>query len=129
MVYGLLENLVSMGYIEERARTTAYDRTMYTYALTDDGLKLSSEVRKREPEKYAAISQVVERCEKIVNNNISVLSWAAKVYFLLSKKGEEISPEEAVRASRRFGWRLKDKEVNSGARLLLGLGLVRKSKS
>lgn len=124
----LLENLVSMDYIAEKQRLTAHDRTMYSYFLTDDGEKLVNEIRKREPRKYEAIKKVVGRCQKIVKNNIHVLSWAAKVYFLLSQKGAEISYKEAKEMSKRFGWQLSTKEIESGAKLLVSLGLVKKSK-
>lgn len=129
VVSGLLENLVAMGFIEERARLTTRDRTMYSYSLTDDGVRLFDDIRKREISKFAVIRRVVNRCERIAGNSINVLSWAAKVYFLLSQKGREISYKEAEEAGRRFGWVLSRKEIGSGRRLLVGLGLVRRSKS
>ena len=128
LLHGLLGEFVSAGYVEEQARQTRFNRTMYTYSLTDDGLELFNEVTKKEPEKAAEVREVVQRSERIVKNNVNALSWAAKVYFLLSQKGTEISTEEAVQSSRRFGWKLSNTEVESGTRLLVGLGLARRSK-
>ncbi len=127
VVSGMLENLVAMGFIEERARLTSHDRTMYSYSLTDDGVKLLDDIRGREISNFSAIHRVVDRCERIAGNNINVLSWAAKVYFLLSQKGRVISFREAEEAGRRFGWVLSRREIGSGGRLLVGLGLVRRS--
>ena len=127
VVSGLLENLVAMGFIEERARLTSHDRTMYSYSLTDDGVRLVDDIRRRETSKLSTIHRVVDRCERIAGNSISVLSWAAKVYFLLSQRGQEISYREAEEAGKRFGWNLSRKEIESGGRLLVGLGLVRRS--
>jgi len=128
ILHGLLGEFVSAGYVEEQARQTRFYRTMYSYSLTDDGIQLFNEVRKREPIKSAEIGEVVQRCERIVKNNVNSLSWAAKVYFLLSQKGMEISTEEAVQSSRRFGWKLSNTEVESGTKLLVGLGLARRPK-
>lgn len=127
VVSGLLENLVAMGFIEERAKLTSHDRTMYSYSLTDDGIRLLDDIRSREVSKFSAVHRVVDRCERIAGNSINVLSWAAKIYFLLSQKGPEISFKEAEEAGKRFGWDLSRKEIESGGRLLVGLGLVRRS--
>ena len=86
-----------------------------------------NEVARKEPKQAAEIREVVQRSERIVKNNVNALSWAAKVYFLLSQKGTEISTEEAVQSSRRFGWKLSNAEVESGTKLLVGLGLARRS--
>ena len=128
VVSGMLENLVAMGFIEERARLTSHDRTMYSYSLTDDGIKLLEDIRSREVSKVAGIRRVVSRCGRIAGNNINVLSWTAKVYFLLSQRGPEISYKEAEEAGKRFGWKLSRKEIDSGVRLLAGLALARRSK-
>ena len=123
----LLENLVGLGFVEEKPRLTLRGRTMYSYSLTDDGYKLLDEIRKREPSEFAAVRRVVDRSKKIAGNSINVLSWAAKANFLLSQKGQEISYEEVKEAGKRFGWKLSDEEIGSGVKLLAGLGLARKS--
>src|SRR2546425_12404850 len=51
----LLENLVALGFVEEKARLTFHGRTMYSYSLIDDGFKLFEESRKREPTKFATV--------------------------------------------------------------------------
>lgn len=121
------ENLESTGYITEESRLTTHDRVMYSYSLSDDGAKVVDLIRKREPSNYVKAKKVVDTCRKIVKNNINVLSWAAKVYFLLSQKGSEISCDEVVEKGKEFGWQLSSKEIDSGAKLLVGLGLARKS--
>ncbi len=127
VVASLLENLVALGYIEETARLTTHERTMYTYSLTQDGRKVLSEIRKNETSKYTSIRAIAYRCQKIAGNSINILSWAAKTYFLLSQKGQEISFEGLEKAGKQLGWNISKDEIASGAKLLAGLGLVSKN--
>jgi len=122
-----VENLESTGYITEKSRLTTHDRIMYSYSLSDDGAKMVDLIQKRERNNYMKAKKVVDTCQKIVKNNINVLSWAAKVYFLLSQKESEISYDEVVEKGKQFGWQLSSKEIDSGAKLLVVLGLARKS--
>ncbi len=121
-----LMDLTVSDYVEERARTTLLDRTLYSYSLTDDGLELVQQVKKREPEKFALIKEIVEECSKY-GNNINVLSCAAKVYFLLTQKGSTLSNDEAIEMGRTFNWELSEEEIESGVRLLSDLELASKS--
>jgi hypothetical protein len=128
-VAGLLESLVSMGYIAEESRLTAHDRTMYSYSIAGDGRRLVEETRKRESANYAKIKFVVDLCWKIARNNIYVLSWAAKVYFLLKQRGEKISDTQAIEMGKQFGWKLSTSQIESGVKLLQALGLATRTKS
>ncbi len=91
---------------------------MYSYSMTGDGKKLVEEIRKREPTNYAKTKYVVDFCWKIARNNIYVLSWAAKVYFLLKQRGEKISDTEAIEMGKQFGWKLSTSQIESGVKLL-----------
>ncbi len=122
-----LMDLIVSDYVEERARTTLLDRTLYSYSLTDDGLELVEQVKKRDPGTFSLIKQVVEECSKY-GNSINVLSCAAKVYFLLTQKGSTLSNNEAIEMGRTFNWELSEGEIESGSRLLSGLGLASKSQ-
>ncbi len=122
-----LMDLVSSDYVEEKSRTTVRNRTLYSYDLTDDGLELVMQIRKRNPSAYAVVKAVANKCNR-VGNSINVLSWAAKVYFLLSQKGfKTMSYDEAMEIGRRFNWKLSQEEIDSGFRLLSNLGLASKS--
>lgn len=126
MVARFLEDLLSLDFIEEESRVTLNDRILYTYNLTSDGFELAKNIQIREPKEYARIAKIVNTCEQIANNDFNVLSWAAKVYFIIQQKGTEISSrDQAVEMSRQFGWQLTPNEIDSGLELLFGLGLVK----
>jgi hypothetical protein len=122
-----LMDLVSSDYVEEISRRTIRDRVLYSYELTDDGLELVKQIKKRDPSAYTVVRAVANKCNR-AGNNINVLSWAAKVYFLLSQKGfKTMSYDEAIETGRRFNWKLSEEEIDSGFRLLSSLGLASKS--
>ncbi len=121
-----LMDLVASDYVEERARTTIRDRTLYSYALTNDGQQLVEQIKKRRSKTFRDIKSIVEECSKF-GNSINVLSWAAKVHFLLTEKGSTLSHDEAIEMGRRFNWDLSEPEIDLGVRLLSDLGLASKS--
>lgn len=127
LVASSLENLVAFDFIVEKGRHTIRDRTMYSYFLTKDGEKLAKKIEKRYPDEYRVIKNVVNRCYRIVHNNIQVLSWAAKVHYILHQTEKPMTYDEAIATGRLFGWKLSDKELESGMKLLLALGLVKRT--
>ena len=124
-VAGLIEELSAAGFIAEQAKRTVNDRVMYSYFLTDDGRRLFERLRNKEPQIYEIVRRVVKRCKNIANNNIGVLSWSAKIYFLITQKGAKLTYSEARQMSKKFGWQLPENELKTGVRLLKALGLVR----
>lgn len=130
LVAAHLENLVGLDFVAERGRRTIRDHVMYSYSLTDDGQKLACGVKEQYPKEFLIIKDVVKKCQKIAHNNFYVLSWAAKVHYVLSQTKKEMTRKEAIEASKLFGWNLGEKEIESAIRLLLALGLIEeKTKS
>lgn len=119
-----LENLVSLDFVIEKGRLTVRDRVMYSYDLADDGEKIVDKIEERYPKEFLIVKDTVKKCRKIVHNNFYVLSWAAKVHFILSQTGKGMTREEAVEASKLFGWSLDEREVEVAVRLLLALELI-----
>ena len=122
-----LENLAAFDFIVEKGRRTIRDRTMYSFSLTKDGEKLAKKIEKNYPREYRIIRNVVNRCYRIVHNNIFVLSWAAKVHYILHQTEKPMTYEEAISTGKLFGWKLSEKEIESAVKLLRALGLIKKS--
>lgn len=127
LVASHLENLAAFDFIVEKGRRTIRDRTMYSYSLTKDGEELAKKIEKRYPNEYRIIRNVVNRCYRIVHNNIFVLSWAAKVHYILHQTKKPMTYKEAISTGRLFGWKLSDKEIESGVKLLVALRLIKKT--
>lgn len=125
MVASQLEDLVGSDFVVETGRRTTRDRVMYSYCLTPDGEILARNIHKKYPNEYQVIKQVVNKC-RVVHNNILVLSWAAKVHYILSQTKRPMTYNEAIALGRWFGWKLPQTEVKSAINLLLSLGLIKK---
>jgi len=123
-----LTNLVGLDFAVEKGRRTVRDRMMYSYDLTDDGEELVKKIREEYPEEYSTIRKVVKKCSRMVHNNIYVLSWAAKVHFILTQTGKATTYEEATEVGRLFGWAMDERQVESAVKLLLALGLVKENQ-
>jgi hypothetical protein len=120
------DELIASDFIIERGRITQYDRVIYTYTLTNDGISIAKDLVEQNLDLYKVIKEIVEVCDKTVGNNMSILSWAAKVYYLLQKKGKEITYKEIEKIGMNLGWELSEKEIDSGVKLLAALRLARK---
>lgn len=120
-----LQNMVELDFVVEKGRQTLRNRTMYNYSLTEDGLKLAQKVKEEHPKEYAVIRNIVRKCGETAHCNYNVLSWAAKVHFVVSRAGKAITRGEAIDASQSFGWKLSEEEVESAIRLLSALPLIK----
>lgn len=102
-------------------------RKMYSYALNDEAAFLTKAIKKNYPKEYRKIQWVVKKCDKIAQLNYNVLSWAAKVHFVLHRSNKSMTYDEAIIASRSFGWKLNEQEIEAGAKLLQELRLIKKT--
>lgn len=129
-IAGNLENLVGLDFVIEKGRWTSRGRTMYSYFLTDDGKRLAEEIKKDHPEEYSVIRDVVKKCGKTAHFNYNILSWAAKLHFILKRSRRKMTYEEAIKVGPQqahlYGWELSGEEIDSALELLLALGLLKK---
>ena len=123
-----MQNLVETDFVTERGRMTSRYRRMYSYALNDEATILTKAIKKTYSKEYRIIEWVVKKCDQIVHLNYNVLSWAAKVHFVLKRSGKSMTYDEAIAASRSFGWKLTEQEVETGVKLLQELKLIKKTK-
>lgn len=120
-----LQNLVETDFVTEKGTVTANYRKMYSYALNDEARNLAKITKKKYSKESKIIQNVVKKCDKIANCDYNVLSWAAKVHFVLQKSDKAMTYEEAITASSSFGWKLNKEQVSSGVRLLQDLKLIK----
>lgn len=126
LVASYLEDLVALDFVIEKGRRTVRDRTMYSYTLNEDGSALVKKIERKYPDEYSVIKDVVTKCDKIVHNNVYVLSWAAKVHYVLAQTKKSMTYDDAIAVSKLFGWKLSEKQVESAVKLLLALRLIKR---
>lgn len=120
-----LQNLVETDFVVEKGIVTANYRKMYTYSLNNEAKAMLKTIKKKHPTESKKIQSVVKKCDKIVNCDYNVLSWAAKVHFVLQQSGRGMTCEEAIAASKSFGWKLSPEQVGAGVKLLQELKLIK----
>ena len=122
-----LQNLVETDFVEEKGIVTANYQKMYTYSLNAEAKDLVKTIKKKYPGESRKIQSVVKKCDKIVNCDYNVLSWAAKVHFVLQQSGRTMTCAEAIDASKTFGWTLSAEQVAAGVKLLQELKFIKVS--
>lgn len=122
-----IDDLVASEFLIEKGRQTIHGRVMYEYILTDDGKSIAKELKRTNPELYGKIAKIVETCINVVGNNIRVLSWAAKVYWIVRSRGKEVTYSEIEKIGETLGWQISKKEIDSGVKLLSALSLAKKT--
>ena len=122
-----LQNLVESDFVIEKQHVTSKCRKMYSYNLNDEAVDLARKLKKTYSKEGKAIENVVKKCDKIVNCDYNVLSWAAKVHFVLQKNKKAMTYQEAIIASSKFGWKLSESQIASAAKLLRELKLIAKN--
>ncbi len=66
---------------------------------------------------------LVNICKKTANLDVKILSWAAKVNYILSEQGKPMTPEEITLTADSFGWKLNQAQINNAIELLKQLEL------
>lgn len=122
-----IQDLTASDFVREEGWITFNDRVAYTYSLTQDGLSIAKNIRRDSPELYNIVKNIVNTCSEIVGNDIDILSWAAKVYYIASQEGHKITYKEIRKIGESFGWQISGSQIESAVELLKALQLVETS--
>lgn len=128
-----LDDLVHMGFIEKDVETwqnTHYevspDWRRYRYKVTDDGRKYLIVLRKQSAftKEEAHLREIIDICKEEADLDPYILSWAAKVHFILSGSGTAMTCDEVQKAALELNWDLDTDQINRGITLLEKLTLL-----
>jgi len=98
----------------------------YTYEITLKGQEASKFRKQANAQDFQKATELV-RAVRGVTEDYRVLSWAAKVYWVVKTSGEPVTPEQIRRHSSGLGWALTPQQVEQASNVLLKLGLVVKA--
>lgn len=123
-----LEDLTAIGFLEKTVETR-YNRNIpvspdwkrYTYQITEDGRVYLQSLRKnpdfqKEEEK---LRNLVETCKNDAHLDPYILSWAAKIHFILKETGKAMDNNEIRKTASNFNWDLSEGQIEKGISLLL----------
>ena len=124
--------LASIDFLNETVetpRTTGYtvpeNWKKYHYSVSSDGEQFVEELKRSNAADFNEISRIVEICRNSVNFSPEILSWAAKVNYILSKKKEPMTYEAIISTAGSFGWDLSSEQIEMALELLQNLGLCK----
>lgn len=127
-----IQILSSIDFLKEKIETpetTGYsvpeNWKRYLYSLSTDGEQLAKDIKKSDTLEYGEIYRIIKICKDSVNFNPDILSWAAKINYIISKKGEPMTYEAIINTADSFGWKLSPEQVNMGVKLLKNLNLCK----
>ena len=109
-----LADLVAFDYVDEKRSREAFG---YAYTLTRDGEGIADDSEKKNKEWFEKIKNIISECRSCLMPG--PMSYAAKVHHIRSID-PTFRPEDVA---GMFGWKMDDREVRTGQKLLERLGL------
>jgi len=130
-VAGALQTITSCHFVDEtmdsnesKKANETFEWKRYSYKLNEEGKKVSEFLKQNSSDEYAEIKKIVEVCKKTANLDPNVLSWAAKVHYILVQEKRPMKHEEISKIASSLNWKLESPQIASGAKLLRELSLV-----
>ena len=114
-----VEELISLGFVEEKVAFTQNKRKMYSYSLTQDGKLYSSKLSKTLKNIFQEIKKIVDSINQIQQDQINRLSCAAKIHYLNNiTKSNKIDIDTAIKNARKLGWNMNEQQIINGKNAL-----------
>jgi len=128
-----LEDLTAIGFLEKIVETR-YNRNIpvspdwkrYTYQITDDGKTYLQSIRQTPGfhEEEERLRKLIDICNTDAHLDPYILSWAAKVYYILKESEKGMDIDEVRETASNFNWDLSEGQIEKGIDLLLKLHLI-----
>lgn len=128
-----LEDLTAIGFLEKTVETkfnrnipVSPDWKRYIYQITDDGKTYLQSIRETPGflEEERKIHDIVQTCKDDAHLDPYILSWAAKVHFILNKSGDAMDVDDVRKTASNFNWDLSEGQIEKGIDLLLKIHLI-----
>jgi len=75
------------------------------------------------PDDYETLSQIIKIFGSTADYNMDVLSWAAKVHYILSKKNKTMTDDSIIQIADSFGWKLSEDQIEMAIDLIKKIDL------
>ncbi|MEM2944620.1 MAG: hypothetical protein QW087_07770 [Methanomassiliicoccales archaeon] len=124
-VADVVQELVCMGFLHEEVEADENADPFlpegwrrYAYRLTPDAEKVIEEIRDENGGEFDKLSMLVKSWKNCAGLNAKILSCAAKVHYICSKKKKSVTAEDIMEEARYFGWELSQDQVHKAVKLL-----------
>ncbi|MFA4875868.1 MAG: hypothetical protein WC586_00515 [Methanoregula sp.] len=130
-ISGALQTITSCHFVDEAMDTDdsrkvneTFEWKRYSYTLNDEGRKVTEFLKAGSPKDYEEIKKIVDICKKTAKLDPNVLSWAAKVHYIIKQEHRQMTYEEVSKIAKSLNWQLQDPQIATGVNLLKELSLV-----
>jgi len=119
-----------LDFVQESAVTlgpdlrTGFEVRRYDYSLTRDGKVVVEALRDRYRYDWERLTATLAKIREADRDNYLALSLAAKVFYILSSTGKQLTASDIGTEAARVGWRVSAGEIERATDLLVSLGLV-----
>lgn len=104
--------------------TWPFDFKRYIYTPTEDGKQVLRIIEEEYPSQYKELSEIIETSKKVTGLSFLVLSYAAKVHYILRRKELPMNATEIQMEAKNLGWKLTDVQMEKAVELLQRIGLA-----
>lgn len=123
-----VDRLVDYGMVRETLESVGPSNSrLHVYALGGDTKQVIDDTRSRVDSEHAGtwerFQQAVGRIERL-GTGYQVLSYAAKIHWVLVESGRPLDGESIQQRVRELNWELTDDELQQAVGILLDLGLA-----
>jgi len=130
-VAGALQTITSCHFVDEAMDTSenkkpneSFEWKRYTYALNDEGKEVTRYLKEGSPKEYEEIKKIVTICKTTARLDPNILSWAAKVHYILRQENRQMTHDEISNVAESLNWKLGKPQIDSGTNLLKELSLI-----
>ena len=128
-----LDILVNLRFLKEGTETFPTDQNIFgeirrhTYSLTSDGEDVMGEIEKEAD--YKDWKKALDMLNKQdLANDFNTLSIAAKVYYIVNRKGSATT-DQIREIAKEYGWEINHSQVENVRSFLEGLSLISRQKT
>jgi uncharacterized protein YwgA len=131
-VAGAVDRLRALGFVDQdvvgggAVDEAGFEVARYDFRLNKDGKQMAQTKAGQHPEEWKRIKNAADVLKKVGEPDYVKLSIAAKTYFMLGERKEEVTrASELVALASRFGWSVTADQIREAAHFLESLKLVR----
>lgn len=122
-----VSQLKSIGFLcEENTAFGIYsggfEMKRYDYRLTQEGIQIANRLEKTV--EYRQVSAAVNSIKTAGGLDYVALSFAAKVFFIVTKQGVPVSKDVIQREAPKFNWNIPEASASRAVDFLVSVGLL-----
>ena len=109
---------------DNKVPNATFEWKRYSYSLNEEGHKVTEFLKTDSPRDYEEMKNIVHICKKTARLDPNILSWAAKVHYIIRQEHRQMNYVEISNIAESLNWKLDKVQIDSGVDLLKELSLI-----